>query len=110
MPLLQLPDKTGELDIMLEGWQSTGDGVNECIEPFIGDLPIIEGDTAAIFLAGEAACVGLGGTGGVISLPLSDMFLASFPLSRLQLLGVVFTALSGAERFGSLRGKVFSPM
>lgn len=37
-------------------------------------------------------CAGLGGTGGDISFPLSDVFLASFPLSRLQLLGVVFTA------------------
>ena len=37
-------------------------------------------------------CVGLGGTGGEISFPPSDMFLASFPLSRLQLLGVGFTA------------------
>lgn len=55
MPLLQLPDSTGELDIMLDGWQSTGDGVNDCIGPFTGDLPIIEGDTAATFLAGEAA-------------------------------------------------------
>lgn len=37
-------------------------------------------------------CAGLGGTGGDISFPLSDVFLASFPLSRLQLLGVAFTA------------------
>lgn len=37
-------------------------------------------------------CAGLGGTGGDISFPLSDVFLASFPLSRLQLLGVEFTA------------------
>lgn len=36
--------------------------------------------------------VGLGGTGGEISFPLSDTFLASFPLSRLQLLGVGFAA------------------
>jgi len=37
-------------------------------------------------------CAGLGGTGGDTSFPISDVFLASFPLSRLQLLGVVFTA------------------
>lgn len=36
----------------------------------------------------EYAPVGLGGTGGERSFPPSDMLLASFPLSRLQLLGV----------------------
>lgn len=41
---------------------------------------------------------GRGGTGGESSLPLSARLLASFPLSRLQLLGVGFTA--GREQHG----------
>lgn len=64
----------------------------------------------AMCLAGDAVCTGLGGTGGDISFPLSDVFLASFPLSRLQLLGVEFTALSELGRLESLRGKAPSPI
>lgn len=110
IPLLQLPDRTGELETRPGEWYSTGEGVNDCTEPFSGDRPAGEGDTDVVCLAGEAVCVGLGGIGGEISFPLSDMFLASFPLSRLQLLGVGFTAFSGADRFGSLRGRAPSPI
>lgn len=84
--------------------------MNDCTDPFIGDLPAGEGETEAMCLAGDAVCAGLGGTGGDISFPLSAVLLASFPLSRLQLLGVVFTALSGPGRLESLRGKAPSPI
>lgn len=91
-------------------WYSTGEGVKDCTEPFSGDRPAGEGDTDAVCLAGEAVCAGRGGTGGEGSFPPPAVLLASFPLSRLQLLGVGFTAFSGAERLGSLRGKAPSPM
>lgn len=110
IPLLQLPDSTGELASRPGAWCSTGEGVKDCPGPFSGDRPAGEGDTDVVCLAGEAVCVGLGGTGGDSSFPLSDMLLASLPLSRLQLLGVGFTAFSGADRFGSLRGRAPSPM
>lgn len=110
MPLLQLPDSTGELESSPDEWYSTGEGVKDCPGPFNGDRPAGEGETGAVCLAGEAVSAGRGGTGGERSRPLSAMLLASFPLSRLQLLGVGFTAFSGVDRFGSLRGMAPSPM
>lgn len=54
IPLLQLPDRTGELEARPGEWYSTGDGVNDCTEPFSGDRPAGEGDTDVVCLAGEA--------------------------------------------------------
>lgn len=33
IPLLQLPDRTGELETRPGEWYSTGEGVNDCTEP-----------------------------------------------------------------------------
>lgn len=78
---------------------------------FCGDLDVETGDWDLMVLAEEPLYGGLGGTGGHSSLPTESEKdeAPSLTLSRLQLLGVVLT-LSGAERLGSLRGKVVSPI
>lgn len=78
---------------------------------FCGDLDAETGDCDLMFLAEEPAYGGLGGTGGHCNLPKESEKdgAPSLTLSRLQLLGVGLT-LSGAERLGSLLGKVVSPI
>lgn len=49
IPLLQLPDRTGELETRPGEWYSTGEGVNDCTEPCSsekGERGTRRGDTA----------------------------------------------------------------
>lgn len=88
-----------------------GEGVKGGTVVFCGDLEAETGDCDLMFLAEDPEYGGLGGTGGHSNLPReSEMDGAPIlTLSRLQLLNVALT-LSGAERLGSLRGKVVSPI
>lgn len=99
------------METRLVDWHSVGDGVKGGTVDFCGDLDEGTGDCDLIFFAEEPEYGGLGGTGGHSNLPTESEKdgARSLTLSRLQLLGVGLT-LSGAERLGSLLGKVVSPI